>query len=114
MALPELTRELLEAKLTAYCERRVPLHARDQLRVTFTVHGNHVTIKEERIAFRQAGTWVTMPIAKLRLDEASGEWSLYCADRNDRWHHYRYAKPAKDIAALLDAIDNDKTGAFWG
>jgi len=114
MALPELTRKLVDNKLTAYCERRVPARVRDQLRMSYVVRGTHVTINEERIVFNQPGTWVTIPIGQLRFDTGSGEWSLYCADRNSRWHSYPHVKPARDIDALLSAMDADKTGIFWG
>jgi hypothetical protein len=114
MVLPELTSKLVETKLTAYCERRVPPHARDQVRMSFSVRGNNVTINEERVAFKEPGRWVTIPIAQLRFTEKSGLWTLYCADRNDRWHLYRHAEPAKDVGALLGAMDADKTGIFFG
>ena len=114
MALPELTCKRIETKLTAYCDRRVPPRVRDQLGMNFVIRGNNVTINELRIAFKKPGTWVTIPIAQLRFTEDSGEWSLYCADRNSRWHLYRHAEPAKDVGALLGAMDNDKTGIFWG
>ncbi len=113
MALPELTQKLVETKLTAYCERRVPLHARDQVRMSFLIRGNHVTLNEERIAFNKPGIWVTIPIAQLRFNPTSGQWLLFCADRNSRWHLYRHAEPAKDIGALLGAMDNDTTGIFY-
>jgi len=112
MALPELARKPIETKLTGYCDRRIPPHVRDQLRMNFVIRGDNVTISEVRIAFSKPATWVTIPIAQLRFTEHSGDWSLYCPDRNSRWRLYRHAEPAKDIGALPGAMDNDKTGIF--
>ena len=46
--LPELTRLRVEQELTAYCERKVPLHVRDQVRLAFDLKGTHITLLEER------------------------------------------------------------------
>jgi pimeloyl-ACP methyl ester carboxylesterase len=113
VALPELTRKRVDNQLKAYCERRVPPHARDQVRMSYAIRGDRVTLHEERVAFDQPGTWIKIPIAQLRLSD-SGEWALYCCDRNTRWFLYRHAEPARDIGALLGAMDDDKTGIFWG
>ena len=41
-------------------------------------------------------------------------WTLYCTDRNSRWHLYWEYKPAKNLDELLEEIDEDPTGIFWG
>ncbi len=116
MALPELARRLVEAKLTAYCERKVPIHVRNEVRLSFSVRGHSVTLSEERDALARPGTWVATPIAQLRFDPDHEHWTLYCANpkRREGWLPYRHALPAKDIGALLYAIDSDQTGVFWG
>ncbi len=114
MALPVLTRHLVETKLTAYCEHKIPLHVRDQVKISFNVRGSHVTLNEEQVAFAKPGTGVTIPIAQFRFDDNAGVWTLYCADRNSKWHRYTQTKPSRNIDALLLAIDADQTGIFWG
>lgn len=37
---------------------------------------------------------------------------LYWRDRNERWH--RHTGPAANILGLLDELDHDATGVFWG
>lgn len=39
-------------------------------------------------------------------------WMLYWRDRNVRWH--RHTSPAGNVLGLLDEIDHDATGIFWG
>ena len=41
-------------------------------------------------------------------------WTLCCSDSNDRWWLYDDTAPARDVAPLLVAIDEDVTGIFWG
>lgn len=114
VALPELIRQRVEQQLTAYCDRKVPKHVRHQVRLAFDFRGNNVTLYEEREAISKPGSWTRMPIAQFRFNEKASVWSLYCADRSDRWHIYRHAEPVKDIGALLQALDADTTGIFWG
>lgn len=78
-------------------------------------HGDSVTIFENRAPWRPEFTeWTSMPIAQLRYDEKAGKWTLYCADRNDRWHKYEGLLPTKDIDQILAEIDRDPTGIFCG
>jgi hypothetical protein len=35
-------------------------------------------------------------------------------DRNSRWQLYDLIKPSADFDDMLKALDNDKTGIFWG
>ena len=114
MDLPELTRRRVEQDLAAYCDRKVPLPVRDQVRLTFARRGSHITLFEERAPFGDGIRWTRMPIAQFRFDPVTAEWTLHCRDRRERWQPYRYAEPAKAIGALLHALDADQTGIFWG
>ena len=53
------------------------------------------------------------PIAQLRLDATDLRWTLYWADRNDRWHAYEMVKPTRRLETLLDEIDRDPSCIFW-
>lgn len=55
-----------------------------------------------------------MPIAQIRYDDKTGKWTLYCADRNDKWHEYIDIDATKNIDKILAEIDDDPTGIFWG
>jgi hypothetical protein len=35
-------------------------------------------------------------------------------DRNSRWHLYDLIKPGADFDDMLKALDDDRTGIFWG
>jgi Protein of unknown function (DUF3024) len=104
------------AAIHAYCEQRVPPQALAQVRVEAVVQRNAVTIVERRAPWR-AGVgpeWTTSPIARLRFVVKDRSWVLCGRDRNQKWHLYPHAGRSADVAVLLDEIDRDPTGIFWG
>lgn len=104
------------AAVRAYCEQRVPPHALHQVRVEAVLTRGAATVVERRAPWRAdyGPEWTATGIARLRYTVARGEWALYWRDRNARWHRYDLIEPSSDIAVLLDEIDQDPTGIFWG
>lgn len=80
--------------MIAYCEQRVPPHALHQVRMEAVVDRHAVTLVERRAPWRP---------------EFGPE-----RDRNHGWQRYEYSRPTTEIAALLEEIDRDPTGIFWG
>ncbi len=114
MALPVLTRRLVEQKLDAFIEKRLPIHARDEVRLTYGITGNQVTVTEGRSDPSLPQGWTVDPIAQLRFNPDSTCWTIYFADRNSKWHRYEPAKPNRDFEQLVGVIDADLSGVFWG
>lgn len=114
MPLPEFTKKLIEAKLSAYCLNRIPDHARDKIKLIFNINGNKVTLTETRPYYRDPSIWTENPVAQFRFDNVSKKWALYHIDRNDQWHPYDLTRPNSDIDDLLGELDRDLTGIFWG
>ncbi len=114
MALPELTKKRVEILLTDFCEKRVPPHVRNQVKLTFEFRGNSATLFEARPVWNDPTRWTHTPVAQFRLDPGSLEWSLYCCDRNSKWHLYQGANPTSALETLLSEVDRDPTRIFWG
>ena len=114
MVLPDLVKARIEQQLTAYCERRVPLDVRHLMRLAFKVRDDQVTLFEERVVHDRHDQWVEVPIARFRFEPDSHTWTLDCCDQNGRWLVYRHAEPARDLGALLHAVELDVTRIFWG
>ena len=55
-----------------------------------------------------------MPIAQFRYSVDHDAWSLYYADRNDKWHLYVDCDPAADLEPLIREVNEDPTGIFFG
>ena len=115
-AIPELTRRRAEQILAQLCDKRVPPHVRDRVRLAVAVRGNTITLTEERAPWRDdpGAEWTSSHVAQFRYHASSQQWSLYWADRNGRWRPFGEAPPTADIAQLAHALDLDTTGTFWG
>ncbi|MGD9530306.1 MAG: DUF3024 domain-containing protein [Dehalococcoidia bacterium] len=76
----------------------------------------HLTIIEHRAPWREdrGPDWTSFPVARLRYTAVDRSWTLYWRDRNLRFHLYDRVVPSRRVEALLDEIDDDPTGIFWG
>ena len=103
-------------KIRAYCDARIPAHVRDQVRLEVEVRGNNATIYERRPPWHPTvgPVWSTMPIARLRWSATHSVWTLFWADSNGTWHRYLNRESTPTITVLLDELDRDPTGTFWG
>ena len=114
MPLPEFTKKLVETKLTEYCEHKIHIDIRDQVTLTFKIMRDKVTLIDTRPYFKDPSIWTENPVAQFRFDTETKKWTLYCIDRNSRWHLYDLTKPSADFDDMLKALDEDRTGIFWG
>jgi hypothetical protein len=112
MPLSEFTIRLIETKLTEYCNKKIPIHARDQVKLIYKITGNKVIIVETRPYHMNPSVWTETLIAQFRFDHETKKWALYFMDQNSRWHFYDLVKPSADFEDMLKALDNDKTGIF--
>lgn len=69
--------EVIEATVAGLCRRRSPEELADQLRTVYEVKGDAIVIREERPPWDGIGDWPRAPVARLKLDRATGQWSLY-------------------------------------
>ncbi len=104
------------AAIRRYCEQRVPPDALDEVRIEAEVAGRAVTVVECRGPWREndGPEWTRRGIARLRYTAKQKTWMLYWSDRNQRWQKYDLIAPSADVRALLDELDRDPTGIFWG
>lgn len=114
MALSELQLAEVKRRLSAFCDARVPSAVRDKLRIGFRVRGHDVILFEERPGFQRPAEWHEMAVAKFRYVATERVWRLYCQHRDLQWHSYQALPAAKDFKRLLDEVDTDPTGIFWG
>jgi len=114
MPLPANIKKQVEETLTAYCESRVPAHVKNEVNYSYGFRGNSATLFENRPDWRNRNLWHPMAIAQFRFDPVKGLWTLYCADRNSKWHEYLEVEPTQQFQKLLDEVEDDPTGIFFG
>lgn len=108
--------ELDVARVERWCRGRVPEQVRDQVRVEVDVADRHLTIVECRPPWLpEAGSeWTRLPVARLRYTKGTGQWSLYWRDRNLRFHLHDLVPVTAQVEDLLNEVERDPTGIFWG
>jgi len=114
MALLEIDKRRVMKIMDAYCENRIPEQVRDQIRLTHELRGNKLHLLESRQAFQRPDHWITMKIAQFEFEPENRLWTLYCFDRNSKRIPYPNCKATARLEALLDEVDADPTGIFWG
>jgi hypothetical protein len=112
MTLPALD----VAAIRHFCEQRVPPDALHEVRVEADVSPTAVTVVEVRAPWREdcGPEWTRDGVARLRYVAKHEHWVLYWLDRNQKWRTYDLLGPSPDVVVLLDEIDRDPTGIFWG
>ena len=114
MPIPDKDLAQVTALLDRYCETKVPRHASDRLRLKHRVDGLAVYLVESRPHFQHRTRWYDLDVAKFRYRMKDKSWLLYWSDRNDKWHEDDYRPAAKHFQTLLDHVDRDPTGIYWG
>lgn len=114
MALTEVQTAQVQKLLPPYCAKRVPPAARSQRRVGYRIEGNAVILFEERPDFQPPHDWHETPIAKFGYVGTQRQWRLLCQHRDLRWHSYEALPAASSLAELLNEVDEDPAGIFWG
>jgi hypothetical protein len=88
----------------------------DQLRVEAEVEATRVAIVEWRAPWSPdfGPEWSSVGVARLRYTATKREWTLQSADSDGRWSRYEYINAVPRVDVLLNEIDRDPTGIFWG
>src|SRR4051794_5030909 len=101
----------------SFCEARIPEDLRDEIRLDVPRRGRSITIHELRPPWdpeRMGPEWTSVSVAQIRNDASTGSWSLYYSDSGGRWWAYEGIGPAITVEPLLEEIERDPTGIFWG
>lgn len=115
MPLSDFVKTLIQKKVGEFCNKRVPVHLRNQVNVTFETRANNITLYENRAPWRPGLIeWTKSKVAQIRYDEKKAMWTLYCPDRNGKWHEYESLPPTKNLDRIIEEIDADPTRIFWG
>ena len=96
---------------------QLPPRARGQIRYELDVDDRSFTVLECRPPWdpgRMGPEWTRFPIARFRYTKARREWTLYWRDRNLRFHRFDIVEPSARLQDLIDAVEDDRTGIFWG
>ena len=107
--------ELDVATIRRFCEQKTSPGATD-LRIEADVHRLGVDIFECRPPWRagEDATWIRTSVARLRWNATAGRWSLQWRRADERLHDYDGLPPCIELDRLLEELDCDPDGVFWG
>jgi len=114
MVLDELQKRRVSNTLEKFCNERIPKEIKNQIKLDFSIRGNHVTLFEKRRYFKDPSQWTKCKIAQFRYDSDGSKWSLYWWRHTGKWYKYLDIDAKNNLQDLLDEVDKDPTGIFWG
>jgi DUF3024 family protein len=114
MAFSELDLKRIDRTVGGLCRKRSPREFHDQLRLEYRVARHEVLLFEVRPAYREPSRSVESPVAKLRFTRTAGEWRLFWQRASLKWQSYEPLPSSRDLAALVEEVDRDPLGCFFG
>lgn len=114
MPLSEFEIKRVDKLFTAYCEQKVPAHLRDQIRIEYRIRDFAVSLFESRPLLQGSGEWISTKVARFQKDPQTETWRLFWADRDSQWQPYAPLPIHRDIEKLLQVVEKNETGLFFG
>jgi hypothetical protein len=95
---------------------RLPDRAIGQIRYEVDIEGPSITMYESRPPWRPENgpDWTRFPIVRLRYTKTRQQWATYRRDRNSKFHRYDPMPLSRNLQDLIDAVEGDRSGVFWG
>jgi hypothetical protein len=113
MTIPAGIKDAATKILDKFCKEKTAATL-GRIEVICKWRGVTLTLLERKPWALEPSGWVEITVAQFRFDAANDTWSLHYADRNSRWHSYDDLSEASDLQTLLDEVNEDPTGIFWG
>ena len=114
MAFSEIELKRIAGIVEPFCRRRSPAHARHQVRTEYRVEGHDVLIVEVRAVWDDPTKWMEHGVAKLKFNRKAREWKLFWQRASLKWEAYEPLAESRDLPTLVDEIDRDPHGCFFG
>jgi len=96
------------------CHRRSPPELKDQLSVEYEIKLHDVVIIEKRSRWDGSPGHTKTDVAKIKLVRTVNEWRLFWMRADLRWHSYQPLASSRYMEDLVDEVDADPYGCFWG
>lgn len=109
--MDDFTKKRIMKIMDSYTQNKVPVHLKNQIKVSYKIRGNNVTLIEERQGYK-SDIWVQMPVAQFRIDEKS-KWKVYWQDSKNKWHFIDDIEPNENFETQLKIVDKGHNGMFW-
>jgi hypothetical protein len=115
MALTQLEIQQCKTALTRFLDRRrPPEHIRDEVDMDYRVTGQSVEIFEIRRDWQDKTRKIEIPIAKTTFVRTKNRWKIFWMRGDLKWHGYEPNPEVHSLEVVLNVIDGDECGCFFG
>ena len=115
MAISEFEIKKIEKTVGQFVEnKRPPKHIRNELDISFRISGQGFEIFEIRPQWNDPTKKTEGPIAKATYVKSKNEWKLFWMRADLKWHIYKPFPISKSLEQILEVIEQDSHGCFWG
>jgi hypothetical protein len=115
MAISEFETKRIEKKVGQFIERkRPPAHIRNELDISFRISDQSFEIYEIRPQWNDPSKKIEGPIAKATYVKSKKIWKLFWMRADLKWHSYQPFPVFSHIEKILEVIEQDSHGCFWG
>jgi hypothetical protein len=114
MSFSEFERQMIKKEVGGLCSRRTPENLKDKLRFEYDIEKQNVIIYEVRPAWNNPEKHTRNPFAKLTYVKSRNIWKLYWKRASGKWERYEPKDSNKVLEVLVQEIDKDPYGCFFG
>jgi hypothetical protein len=114
MAFSEIELERIDKEVGGLCKKRSPAHIKDKFSLEYRIKGHEVIVYERRPQWDNPNKWIESPDAKLKYVRTSKVWQLFWQRANGKWVGYESFPFSNDLRSLVEVIDADPHGCFFG
>ncbi len=114
MSFNDIELQRIKKEVGGFCLKRCPEYIRDKVRLDYKIDNRDVIIIEIRPRWNNPDEIIETPIAKIKYILSQKIWELYWQRANMKWVKYDQKKSSKSLSELVQEIDSDPFGIFWG
>jgi len=115
MSLSEFEIKKIEKLVGNFVKSRRPEPSiKDQLDISFRIKGQSFEIFEVRPRRDKTSIKLEISVAKATYVKPTKEWKLYWKRADMKWHRYEPFGDSESLNEVLEEIDQDEYGYFWG
>jgi len=101
-----------EEVLKLYIEKiRPKVEIRNEIDIEYRIHNQSIEIIEKRRTGRKL---IESPVAKTTYIRSRDKWRIYWQKADMKWHVYEPQVEAKTLKKVIEIIERDEYGCFWG
>lgn len=114
MAFSEIELKRIDKVVGGLCRKRTPEQYKAELSFEYRITGHDVLILEIRPMWNNPQEKTELSVAKLKFNRTKNLWQLYWKRASGKWLKYGEHPESKDLSRLVDEIDQDSFGCFFG